>query len=136
MAHSEQNLIATLEQALQAAATPMDCTQLFDLPEIKKHALSVNRVSDYLGNLWRKGLVFRLPAPKNGLGRTRWLYEWKKGAAPAPDRIEYTPHVIADRASLLITEQGSGVTLELPNLIVSIRQMQPGFNYLERLKIG
>lgn len=134
MANLETNLFAALEQALQAATSPMDCTQLFDLPEVRKHAISPSRVSDYLGNLWRKGLLFRLPAPKNGQGRTRWLYEWKVGARPAPDRIEYTPRVLADRPSLLITEQGGVVTLELPNLIVAVRQRPPGFSYLEGLK--
>jgi hypothetical protein len=135
MANSETNLFAALEQALQTSLTPLDCTQLYAMPEIRKNALSPNRVSDYLGNLWRKGLVYRLPAPNDGKSRTRWLYEWKVGATPAADRIEYTPRVLADRPSLLITEQGSVVTLEMPCLIVSIRQKQAaGFGYLEGLK--
>lgn len=135
MAKFEDKLFPALEQALQTSLTPLDCTQLYAMPEIRKHAASPSRVSDYLGNLWRKGLVYRLPAPKDGQSRTRWLYQWKAGAAPAADRIEYTPRVLADRASLLITEQGSVVTLEMPNLIVSIRQTQAaGFSYLEGLK--
>ena len=134
MTKFEDRLFPALEQALQTSLTPLDCTQLYAMPEIRKHALSVNRVSDYLGNLWRKGLVFRLPAPKNGQGRTHWLYEWKKGAAPAPDRIEYTPRVLADRPTMLVTEQGSVLTVELPNLLISIRQTQPGLSYLEGLK--
>lgn len=133
MTHTDK-LFPALERALQTAAAPMDCTQLFDLPEVRKNAASVARVSDYLGNLWRKGLVFRLPAPKGSDGRSRWMYQWKAGAVSVPDCVEYTPRVIADRPTLLITELGNVVTVELPNLIISIRQKPPTFGYLEGLK--
>ena len=89
---------------------------------------SVSRVSDYLGNLWRKGVVLRLPAPKLGSSRSRWLYEWKGSRGPklyASGAEEYTPRIIADRPTCLITEEGNVITLEFPNLIISIRQ-KPG----------
>lgn len=38
-----------------------------------------------------------------------------------PEGIEYTPRVLADRPSILITEEGSTITMELPNLIVVIK---------------
>lgn len=101
------------------------------MPEIRKHAASVNRVSDYLGNLWRKGLVVRIPAPKIDGVRSRWLYAWKGPRGPKlyaaqgvdlPVKgIEYTPRVLADRPSILITEEGSTITVELPNLMLVIK---------------
>ena len=64
MRHSEEGLYKALEKALRNAKDPMDCVQLFDLPEVKEHAASANRVSDYLGNLWRRGEV--TPDPLDG----------------------------------------------------------------------
>lgn len=123
MRYNEDGLFPALEAALKAATEPMDCQALFDLPDIKTRATSVNRVSDYLGGLWRKGLVVRMAAPRTENNRSRWMYEWKGQKGPRfQDAIEYTPKVLADRPTCLITEEGNVITLEFPNLIVSIRQ--------------
>ena len=122
MRHNETGLFPALEAALKAASEPMDCQALYDMPEIRKHAASVNRVSDYLGGLWRKGLVERLPAPKLENSRARWAYQWKGYKGPALHGEVYAPRVLADRPTLLITEEGQVITVETPNLIISIRQ--------------
>lgn len=126
MRNNETGLFPALEAALRAASEPLDCQALFDMPAIKQHAASVTRVSDYLGGLWRKGVVVRLPAPKDGSSRSRWMYEWKgnKGAKYL-DAIEYAPRVLADRPAVLITEEGNLITMEFPNLVIQIRQ-KPG----------
>ena len=122
MRYNEEGLFPALEAALKAASGPLDCHALFEMPAVREHAASVNRVSDYLGNLWRKGAVLRLPAPKGDSSRARWLYEWKgqKGAKLYGE--EYLARVLADRPSVLITEEGNVITLEFPNLVISIRQ--------------
>lgn len=127
MRNSETGLFPALEKVLKAAKAPMDCQALFDLPEIQEHAASVNRVSDYLGGLWRKGLVVRLPAPKESNSRSRWMYEWKgqKGPKIYDHALEYTPKVLADRPTVLITEEGNTITLEFPNLVIVVKQ-KPG----------
>ena len=127
MRNNETGLFPALEAALRAAAKPLDCQALFDMPSIKEHAASVTRVSDYLGGLWRKGLVVRLPAPKDADSRSRWMYEWKgqKGPKYMDGAIEYTPKILADRPAMLITEEGNLITLEFQNLVISIRQ-KPG----------
>lgn len=126
MRYNPDGLFPVLEAALKAASEPLDCQTLFDMPEVRKRAASMNRVSDYLGGLWRKGLVVRLPAPKNGESRARWMYEWKgHRGAKVHEAIEYSPRVLADRPSVLITEEGNVMTLEFPNLVIQIRQ-KPG----------
>lgn len=126
MRNNETGLFPALEKVLKASAVPLDCQTLYDMPEIKMHAASVNRVSDYLGGLWRKGVVFRVPAPKMEGTRARWLYEWKGNRGPKlHDAIEYTPRILADRPTVLITEEGNVITIEMPHLIISIRQ-KPG----------
>jgi hypothetical protein len=71
MRNTETGLFPALETALRAADRPLDCQELFDMPSIREHAATVNRVSDYLGGLWRKGVVVRLPAPKETNSRSR-----------------------------------------------------------------
>lgn len=129
MRTNESGLFPALEAALKASKEPLDCVTLFDRPEIREHAASANRVSDYLGGLWRKGLVVRIPAPKTGNSKARWMYAWKGPKGPKlhaklgiPDEGQvYTPRILADRPSVLITEEGSTITIELPNLLISIR---------------
>lgn len=128
MRNTETGLFPALEAALKEATEPLDCQALYDMPSIKEHAASVNRVSDYLGGLWRKGLVVRLHAPKIGESRSRWMYQWKgsktrySGPIEEPGgAIEYTPKILADRPSVLITEEGSTITIQLPALIIVIK---------------
>jgi len=134
MNETESGLFPALEKALQAATEPLDCNDLYQMPAIKKRAASVSRVSDYLGNLWRKGRVLRVPARDLDDGRSRWRYQWKGERASAPDSVAYGPKVLAERPSLLITEDGNVVTIELPSLVISIRQKSSGAAYLESLK--
>lgn len=123
MRPNEDGLFPALEAALKAASEPMDCQALYELPEARSKAASVNRVSDYLGGLWRKGLVVRLPAPRTENNRSRWMYERKGQKGPRfKDAIEYTPKVLADRPTCLITEEGNVITLEFPNLVIQVRQ--------------
>lgn len=127
MRYNPDGLFPVLEAALKASSQPLDCQTLYDMPEVRELAASVNRVSDYLGGLWRKGLVVRLPAPKDGSSRARWMYEWKghKGPKLHATALEYSPKILSDRPSLLVTEEGNVITLETPHLIVQIRQ-KPG----------
>lgn len=120
-------LFPALEAALKAATDPMSCSDLLDMAEIREHDVDQRRISDYLGNMWRKGLLIRTPAPKDLKSKARWRYEWKGNRGPKlhEHAFEYTPKVIADRPSMLITEEGNVITLEFQNLIISIRQKTP-----------
>ena len=123
MRYNPDGLFPALDAALKAASSPMTAQDLYDVPEVNQNAASVNRVSDYLGNMWRKGQVERLPAPKTDASRARWAYAWKGQKGPKIlGAMEYMPRVIADRPSVLITEDGNLMTLEFPNLIIQIRQ--------------
>lgn len=71
---AEDGLFGALETELKKAKEPLDCVALFEKSSIRAHEATANRVSDYLGNMWRKGLVLRLPAPRLEGARSRWLY--------------------------------------------------------------
>lgn len=136
MRYDESNLFQALEVALKSASKPLGCNDLYAMPEVSKCATTVNRVSDYLGALWRKGRLMRLPAQRDGQSRERWLYQWKGDRGPALHAVDYEPRVLADRPTLLITEEGNVITVEMSNLIISIRQKPraKGSSYLASLK--
>ena len=48
------DLIPLIEQQLQQSSSPMTCHDLFEVPEIRAVAPSANRISDYLGVMFRR----------------------------------------------------------------------------------
>jgi hypothetical protein len=124
--HNE--LYPALEAVLKEALEPMDCNQLFNLPQIKTLAPSANRVSDYLGVLYRKGLVSRVAATtdNSGRSRTRWAYIWRNKGTPEwrepPEAQIYKPKTIADRPNLYIAEDGEFINIELPGFSIKIKK--------------
>lgn len=97
---------------------------------MRKHAETVNRVSDYLGHLWRKGKVLRLPAPKLDNTRARWLYIWKnkrpekKPVVNLATAMEFNPALdgVLNRANMEITEEGDTVVITLAAITITIKQ--------------
>lgn len=82
MRHTDEGLYKVLEKILREANRGMSCVELYDFPEVREHAASPNRVSDYLGNLWRRGFCTRTMSPGDDKSRARWLYKWKDATVP------------------------------------------------------
>lgn len=121
------DLLPAIELALQQSDEPLDCNELFDMPEIREIAPSVNRVSDYLGVLFRRGVVSRIQSPKDGTSRARWKYFWKGRPLPAwrtkgTKVVDYRPKPILDRPNMYIADEGDFISIELPNLIIEIKK--------------
>jgi len=123
-------LYEALEAALKQSDEALDCNALFDMPSIRAHARTVNRVSDYLGNMWRKGDVIRVPAPPIKGTRARWAYAWKgrvqarikikdiaKGAEFSAGKVG----TLLSRPSLEITEEGKNIVITTPHCTITIK---------------
>lgn len=77
MIRNETGLYHALQEVLKTADRPLTCTELYRIPVIRKYANSANRVSDYLGNMWRDHLLKREPAPRTDFSSARWAYSWR-----------------------------------------------------------
>jgi hypothetical protein len=121
MDRSEENLLEVLERIMASVDRAMDCNELFEIPEVRANAASANRVSDYLGNLWRKGKLMRVPVPEPGRG-ARWKYQWKNKITTGTTGVEYLPKLITNRPTMLISEQGDQIQIELADLTILIKQ--------------
>ena len=125
MPRTEEGLYEALEAELKKSAQPMSCAQLFDKASVREHAATVNRVSDYLGNMWRKGLVTRLAAPREHNSRARWIYAWKgrpTTVLPSMDEaVDFLDkQMILQRPSMEISEAGKKLRIELANFVITI----------------
>ena len=136
------NLYQAIEARLKAATQPLSCVDLFDFPEIRKLAPDVNKVSDALGNLWRRNYLGRETAPKILGSQARYAYFWRepkrqKVLHPAelqalqarafdarPSSVEVdspTQKTVLSRPSSEITDDGRVILIDLPQLQISIR---------------
>lgn len=121
MRHTDTGLYNVIEKILREKGVAMDCVELFSFPEVKVHADSVNRVSDYLGGLWRKKLVTRLVSD-NKNGHTRWKYQINEKVPVGVQGITYAPKLLVDRPTLIISEEGKTMQIETPSLTILIKQ--------------
>lgn len=124
MVHNESGLFDALESAMKRSQEPLDAGKLFDMPDVKEHASSLRRVSDYLGNMWRKNLLVRTPAPKGLESKCLWMYAWKGSRDPKvyDNAMIYTPRVLVDKPTVYVTEEGTTITLEFPSLTIVVKQ--------------
>lgn len=130
---SEEGLFDVLEKILRNAKEPLDCVEIYEKSmDVRNRAANPNRVSDYLGNMWRKGQLLRLPAPRGEGKRARWLYAWKgRPPQPKPDVSKATAfdaamQTILDKPDLHIEENGRVLTITLPGIRVTIQQITEG----------
>jgi hypothetical protein len=124
---TEVGLFDVLEDELKKShPEPLDCATLFERQSVRDHAATVNRVSDYLGNMWRKGLVLRVPAPKLEGTKARWMYMGPK-KRPAPDMskavaFDHALDNILSKPGLDISDDGRTLMINLPELVITIQR--------------
>jgi len=135
----ETNVYHALERVLQARTVPATCVDLFDVPEIRAIASDVNAVSDALGNLYRRGYLYREPAAKTPRSQAKWAYAWKRVKAPTPFTPEaqhdmavraedarprsgapVTGRTLLDKPTIRISETGGRVVIDLGQLRITI----------------
>lgn len=124
--HNE--LYPLLQQHLQASDRPLTCHDLYDVPEIRAIAPSANRISDYLGVLFRRGVLSRLQnSSEDEHGRARWAYIWKEKVTPEWKKTvkaepkDFRPKAILDRPNLYISEDGTHLNIEMPEISIQIQ---------------
>lgn len=131
MYRSEDGLFYTLTVALKAAKEPLTCVQLYEQnPEVQVYASTPNRVSDYLGNLYRKKLVTRSMAPKTGGSSARYAYTWKGPRTPTAPPTQYefddtTKEPVkfkGEMPEIDVTDEGDVVTITLDEFVVTVRR--------------
>jgi len=128
MIKSEAAIYQILEELLRAAGSnPQTCADLFDDPRVKELAPNTNRVSDYLGHMWRRGLVQRWYASKDTAQRSRYAYTWLEQAPAAPEPVERLTVVpklkpVPEKPNITVTEDEGSVTLDFKEFTITVKR--------------
>lgn len=133
-ADHSQGIYAILEQLLRATSEPLTCVDLFEkIPDVKRYAETPNRISDYVGHMWRRGLLQRWTAPKTLESKARYAYTWKDGskdAKPVPDKVRQMPDMKVlknplTKPNIQIIEEGDRVVLDFPDFTITVQSKKP-----------
>lgn len=122
---------AVLEKLLRETKEPLTAADLFDNPDVKKYASTVNRVSDYVAHMWRRELVQRYTAPPQLSNKARFAYMWKENGPtfePVPDNkvVKQMPNMKVlkhplSKPNIRITEEDDRVIIELDEFSITIQ---------------
>lgn len=128
---SEAGIYKVLEDLLKATddANPLTCVDLFNNPKVRKFAPDANKVSDFLGHMWRRGLLQRWYAPKDSRAKARYAYTWKNEDVNTPssvpvDRIGVVPGRYASKPNVTITESEHSIILDFPQFTITVQSKQ------------
>lgn len=117
-----------LETKIKNSKVPLTCVELYDDPAVRKYADTASRVSDYLGHMYRQGLLGRATAPKLPNSTARYAYYWK--GWPAPERVKIETPALGHRSTrttvykkgnVEISEDGKSIHIDIPTLSISIQ---------------
>lgn len=126
---SSKEIYSVLEKHLRVAQYPMTCVNLMDIPEVRESAVesygtdiraTTNKLSDTLGFMWRRGLLTRFLAPKDGDSFAKYAYIWDKKDDARPPKPVPSP-VLSKKPAMTIKENNDGsVELEFERFYVLI----------------
>lgn len=125
---ASRDLFDVLEDVMKKESGAISALSLFEkYAEVKKVSNGLQRrVSDYLGVMWRRGLLVRYPAPRQKNDNTRWCYEWKgaKHKSVPPKPIEYKPKLMLSKYGIEIFNEGDSIRIESKDFNIVIRPKQ------------
>lgn len=126
MVASGRDIYQLVEHALRNAKTPQTCSQLMEVEGIRETALhefdtqdvqeASNKLSNLLGDLWRRGVLERSPADPSLRGKARFAYSWATTSLP-----QTSPRA-RERPAIKITEKDNAVVIEVDDIIINIRR--------------
>jgi hypothetical protein len=123
---SANEVYEIIEELLRKAGdNPLTCVDLYEDKRLQKLADSPNRVSDYLGHMWRKGLLQRWYANET-TQRARYAYTWKGEDKKEPQKIEAL-HVIRSetgKPNVTITEEDKRIVLDFPHFTIIVQSKE------------
>lgn len=120
-------VIKVIVDQLNASETPMNCYDLFAIEEVAKLAPSAALVSNYLGYMWRKGLLQRHLTPKaTDSTRVRYAYELNPNStrvktllgAGATEPVGVSKHL---GGRVEVNEANRSITLHLSEALLTIQ---------------
>lgn len=123
---SAAEIYTILEELLRKTGdNPLTCVDLFEDKRVASLVETPNRVSDYLGHMWRRGLIQRWYANET-TQRARYAYTWKEEKAKEPKKIEALSVVRNDsvKPHVTITEEDKRIVLDFPQFTIIVQSKE------------
>lgn len=124
---SDAEIYKILERHLKESKEPLSSSELWGFDDVRANARSAEKVSDYLGLMWRRGLVQRWHAPKTSTSRSLYSYSYKEpSAASAPSQIvDIRPisaiHQTYKKPNVVITEEENRIVIDFDKFTMTIQ---------------
>ena len=120
---SEAAIYKIVEQYIRGSKEPLTCVMLWEHDDVKRHARSPEKVSDFLGHMWRRGLLQRWAVPKNSTDRSRYAYSWiDEPGADEPRKVEKLTLLNNGhkKSNVTITEDEDRVILDFDKFTITM----------------
>ena len=121
---SDAAIYKVLEQHIKGSTEPMTCVTLYNFADVAGHARSPEKVSDFLGLMWRRGLLQRWNAPATSTDRSRFAYSWKdnpQGDKPQLVHAMSLVNTTRRKANVTITEEEDRLVLDFDKFTLIVQ---------------
>ena len=126
---SDNEIYQIIERHVKASAEPLTCVALFDHDDVKQYAKTPDKVSDFLGLMWRRGILQRWNVPKTSTDRSRFAYTWLTEADDnLPKKVTAITGVAANygKENITITEDGNRIIIDFPKFTLTVQSKTGG----------
>lgn len=124
---SDAEIYKILERHLKESKEPLSSSELWGFDDVRANARSAEKVSDYLGLMWRRGMLQRWNTPKTSMSRSLYAYSFKD----PEDAHTHTPVVelkplsavpqTYKKSSVVITEEENRIVLDFDKFTMTIQ---------------
>ena len=138
---SVREIYLEIEAALKNTNRPMTCTEVYDSrTDIRGHAdlqkqndgpmsaeerrrAEIDRLSDYMGHMWRRGVLTRHTAGDNAVGKARFAYTMKIGVRSDPVELpDPTKPSVAEKRKVDVSQADDGtITIDMDTVTLTIK---------------
>ena len=120
---SENEIYKVIEKYLKESKAPLSSADLWERADVQANARSAEKVSDYLGLMWRRGIIQRYDAPATATSRARYAYSWLDEAEAPPTKVErlVPVHSTYKKSNVVITEEENRIVLDFDKFTLTIQ---------------
>ena len=121
---SDAEIYKILEKHIKNAKDPITCVALWDFDDVRANARSLEKVSDFLGLMWRRGMLQRWSVPKISTDRSRYAYTWQEkpeDTAPQKVRVMNVVNTQHKKSNVTITEADDKIILDFDKFTLIVQ---------------
>lgn len=121
---SDAEIYRIIEAHIKASSEPLTCVALWEHNDVREHARSPEKVSDFLGLMWRRNLLQRWSAPKTSTDRSRYAYSWVEDTeANKPKKVDVMSLVDTrhKKSNVTVTEDGNRIILDFDKFTLIVQ---------------